>query len=64
MTEPDKNNFTIRAKVRLLELGWSVAGLARKIKCPRSTVSRAIHTNKFPNVRRKVARRLDIKLSA
>lgn len=62
MTETDKNNFTSRAQHRLIDLGLSVAGLARKIKRPRSTVSRAIHSNKFPKVRARVARHLNIEI--
>ncbi len=60
VTTADKNIFAIAAKHALLDLGWSVADLARRIKRPRSTVSRAIHTNKLPKVRRLVARRLSI----
>lgn len=64
VNEPDKNIFAIRAKCRLVELGWTVASLAERMGRPRSTVSRAIHTNNFPNVRKKIARRLGISLSA
>lgn len=60
----DKNNFSLEAKTRLLVLGWSVADLARKIKRPRSSVSVAIHTNKFPEVRTQVAKKLGIELAA
>lgn len=59
----DKNNFPLEAKMRLLALGWSVAQLSRKIRRPRSTVSVAIHTNKFPKVRAAVAKKLGITLS-
>lgn len=64
VTSADKNNFALQAKQRLLVLGWSVAELARKIRYPRSTVSRAIHQNKFPEVRAKVARKLGIETPA
>lgn len=60
MTVTDKNNFAIEAQHRLIDLGLSVAELARQIKRPRSTVSRAIHTNKFPKVRRRIARHLGL----
>lgn len=60
----DKNNFPLEAKTRLLVLGWSVAELARKIRRPRSTVSVAIHQNKFPEVRAKIAKKLGIDLAA
>lgn len=64
MNAADKNNFAIEAQYRLVDLDMSVAELARQIGRPRSTVSRAIHTNKFPKVRRAVARRLGIKRPA
>ncbi len=64
MNKTDKNNFSLEAKTRLLVLGWSVAALARKIKRPRSSVSVAIHTNKFPEVRTQVAKKLGIELAA
>lgn len=64
VTENDKNNFTSRAQHRLIDLGLSVADLARQIKRPRSTVSRAIHSNKFPKVRARVAKKLGIELAA
>jgi IS30 family transposase len=60
----DKNNFAIEAQHRLVDLDLSVSELARQIGRPRSTVSRAIHTNKFPKVRRVIARRLGIKRPA
>ena len=64
MNVADKNNFAIEAQHRLVDLDLSVSELARQIGRPRSTVSRAIHTNKFPKVRRVIARRLGIKRPA
>lgn len=60
MSSPDKNIFSIAARQQLIALGWSVTDLAGKISHPRETVSKAIHSGKFPRVRRKVARKLNL----
>jgi hypothetical protein len=47
-------------KIRLIYLGWSVAELGRKL-CPvrpRSTVSQAIHHDRFPKVRKQIEEKL------
>ena len=64
MNPPDKNIFSIEARKRLVELGWSVTALAQKIKHPRESVSACIHQGKFPRIRRKVARKLNLPLHA
>lgn len=60
MNVSDKNNFSIEARKRLVELGWSVSDLARQIRHPRESVSAAIHQGKSPRIRRKVARKLSL----
>lgn len=60
MNSPDKNIFSIEARKRLVELGWSVSDLAKKISHPRESVSASIHRGKFPRIRRKVARKLNL----
>lgn len=60
MNSSDKNIFSIEARKRLVELGWSVSDLAKKISHPRESVSASIHRGKFPRIRRKVARKLNI----
>jgi len=63
MSQDDNNNFSKEVKHRLIDLGLSVSGLARLIRRPRSTVSRAINAeNKFPKVRKMISRRLSIAL--
>lgn len=49
-------NFPKRAKRRLLDLDLSITDLGRKLdpRRPRSTVSTAIHTDRFPNVRKQI----------
>jgi len=56
----DKNIFSIQARLRLVELGWSQVRLAKEIGCSREAVNRAIHTNKFPKVRRKLTRKIGL----
>jgi plasmid maintenance system antidote protein VapI len=63
MSDTSNNNFTMTVRHRLVDLQLSVTGLAKLIGRPRSTVSKAITGNKFPKVRRRIARRLGIKLS-
>lgn len=60
MNATDKNIFSIEARKRLVELGWSVSDLAKKIRHPRESVSASIHRGRFPRIRRKVARKLEL----
>lgn len=62
MPKPHNNKFSILARTRLIEMGLTISGLAAKLDHPRSTVSTAIHSARFPNVRRKIARRLNLEL--
>ncbi len=55
-----KNNFAKAAKHRLLDLNLSVNALARLLGRPRSTVSTAINSRRFPRVREAVAQKLNI----
>ena len=67
MPADNKNNFTTAARVALVQRGWTVTELARRINRPRATVSRVIHSddaNKFPKVRRAIARKLKLHLAA
>lgn len=54
------NIFSIKARQRLVELNLNITELAAKVKHPRSTVSKAIHSGRFPNVRMKVAKKLNL----
>lgn len=60
MNRPDKNIFSTEARKRLVDLGWSVSDLARKINHPRESVSAAIHRGMHPRILRKVARKLSL----
>lgn len=60
MDASDKNIFSTQARMRLVELGWSVTYLAKRIRHPRESVSASIHRGKFPRIRRKVARKLNL----
>jgi hypothetical protein len=55
-------NFSIKAKVRLAQLELSIEALAGALKPrrPRSTVSTAIHTDRFPRVREQVKEALGL----
>lgn len=54
-----QTDFTILAKVRLVELGLSVTELARRVSRARNTVSMAInHPSTFPKVRELIEREL------
>lgn len=55
VTTPDKNNFSRDVRRELVDRNMSVKKLAAKIDRPRETVSRAIHNEKFPHVRKKIA---------
>ena len=60
--DPRKNKFSTRVRHRMVDLDLNVTDLAVQIGRRRSTVSTAIHTNKFPRVKRAVAEALQIKL--
>lgn len=60
MTETDKPNFSAAVRHALIDHRWTVAALAAHIGRPSSTVSRAIHTNKFPLVRQQIAEALNL----
>ncbi len=62
MPKPHNNKFSISARQRLIEMGLTIKGLAAKLDHPRSTVSTAIHSERFPNVRRKIARKLNLEM--
>jgi plasmid maintenance system antidote protein VapI len=62
MAKTHNNKFSILARTRLVEMGLSIKALAHKLDHPRSTVSTAIHSDRFPNVRRKIARKLNLEL--
>lgn len=64
MAKTHNNKFSITARQRLIEMGLTITTLASKLNHPRTTVSTAIHSDKFPNVRRKVARRLNLNQEA
>lgn len=60
MNPTDKNIFSTQARMRLVELGWSQVRLAKEIRRSRTAVNRAIHTEKFPAVRKKIVRKLGL----
>lgn len=60
VTPSDKNIFSVEARTALIKRGWSVSKLAQKARRPRESVSRAIHTNRFPLLRRKIAKILNL----
>jgi hypothetical protein len=54
MLKPDKLKFSAAARHALIDRQWTVQKLAVHIDRPQSTVSRAIHTTKFPLVRQQI----------
>lgn len=60
MSARHKNKFAARALHRLLDLNITITELAKQLNRPRSTVSKAIHTTKFPLVRKRLAKKLEI----
>lgn len=55
------NKFSLEAKLALVRLGLSVAGLANKLGRPRQTVSSVINgSTRFPQVRKQVAKSLKL----
>lgn len=63
MRTTDKDKFSKAARKKMIDLGLNFTELGSDIGHARETVSKAVRTNKFPNVRRKVAARLNLKLS-
>lgn len=54
------NTFSRQVLKRLIDQGLSVKALADSIGRPRPTVSTAIHTKRFPRVRKQVVEALDL----
>lgn len=46
-----KKTFSKRVRMKLIEQDMTVTALATEMNRPRSTVSRAIHTTKFPKIK-------------
>lgn len=55
-----KNKFSSAARHRLLDLDLTVTELARQIGRPRATVSKSIHSDRFPHVRAAVVEKLGL----
>jgi hypothetical protein len=55
-------SFSDRTRKRLIDMELSITDLANRLipKRPRSTVSTAIHTTRFPKVRRQIAEALKL----
>lgn len=47
-------------KMMLLQRGQTITSLGAKINRPRSTVSQAIHQNRFPRVRKQIEEALGL----
>jgi lambda repressor-like predicted transcriptional regulator len=60
MPAPHKNKFAQSVRHKLVDADCTVKDLAAQIGRPRETVSRAIHSTKFPRVRRLIATALNI----
>lgn len=60
MQETDNTNFSASARKALIDKKWSVKDLADRIKRPASTVSRALHTEAFPLVRKQITKALNL----
>ena len=58
--EKQARRFRRAALVALVHRDLSVTALSKALGLPRSTVSRAIHTGRFPHVRRAIADKLAI----
>lgn len=63
MEHSHKNKFSRDARHRLLDMNLSITGLAKQLKRPRETVSKAIHSERFPLVRAKVAKKLGLTIN-
>jgi len=64
VTKTDKDNFSTNARKALIDRGWSMKQLADRIHRPCSTVSKAIHSGRFPLVRKSIAKALNLTLPA
>lgn len=64
MARTHNNKFASLSRKRLIDLNWSISDLAARLKRPRSTVSTAIHTQRFPLVRGLVAKKLNLEEAA
>jgi len=53
-----QSRFAIRVRIALVRRGITVSDLARRIGRPRSSVSMAIHTPRFPRIRRAIRQAL------
>lgn len=62
MPRTNKNNFASQVRHRLIDTEQTVTELAAQLKRPRETVSKAIHSKRFPRVRAAVAQALEISL--
>lgn len=60
MTPSDKNIFAEEARIALIRRSWSINQLAKKISRPRESVSKAIHSQRFPLLRKQIAKRLNL----
>jgi len=63
MNRNHKNKFSKEARCKLIQLDMSITKLADELKRPRETVSKSIHSNRFPLVRKLVAKKLGITLT-
>lgn len=64
MPKQHNNKFSVTARQQLISMGLTITELAHKVGHPRTTVSTAIHSDRFPNVRRKITRKLNLKEAA
>ena len=55
-----ENNLGRRLRKRMVDLDLSFSALAKTVKRPRETVSRAVHHGKFPRVLREIREVLDV----
>ena len=61
-TNPDtQGQFSLRVKIRLVELGLTVTDLAHKLGVNRNTASLAINRGLFEPTRRRIAEYLSIR---
>ena len=57
-------SFSLRARLRLVELDMSITELAAALQRPRETVGKAIRSARFPRVRAAIAKKLRIEQEA
>jgi DNA-binding Xre family transcriptional regulator len=60
LTPTQVKRFKRSAHVALLDRDQSITELARKLRIPRSTVSKAINQGRFPNVRTEISKALSL----